>query len=163
MINKNKSRLVLSVDTEKLLRAKKISSVNNTTLSDAFIEAFDQYSYKLTDNITLSVEYIGKVAEGSEFWRVDIEFLEAKTGKWLRNSWYELYVSETYIEGLFSLPSSPRRRDIVDFAFRYIAKRFLTEKNNLPEEYGAFVSSRTKDLLIANRQVMWDELEKLKR
>lgn len=162
MINKNKTRLVLSVDTVKLKELKKRAIENNLTLSDYLVEsAVTQYFYKLTGDITLKVEYVGQAKPGSEFWRIDVEFLEARTGKWLRGSWYEVYVSETYIEDLFSLPTSPRPRDIVDFAFRFVAGRFEREGNALPKEYGAFISSRTQEILIDNRQIMWEELKKL--
>lgn len=163
MINKNKVRLVLSVDREKLNKIKKQAIDQGITLSDYVInESTKYYGYKFNEDINLYVEYIGEVKLGTEFWRVDVEFIEAKSGKWLRDMWYEVWVSQEYVEDSLRIPHSANKRDIVDFAFRFISQRYAENKNELPKEYGAFITQKNGVVLAKDRnELMWN-FEQLK-
>lgn len=152
MLGNNKVRLVISVDKDELQEVKRRISGINTTISEHLMKnTIKSYRFSLRDWITLKIDYIGEVQIGSECWRINIEFLEANTEKWLRDIWYEVWVSQEYVEDYFKMDRSPTDRDYADFAFRFIEKRYKECKNNLPKEFGVFITKETGKILVNGR------------
>lgn len=123
------------------------------------------YGYKFTPDITLKIEYTGKVSpdrNDREIYRINVKFIEAKTGKWLRDLWYEIWASVEYIEDELRLSKSPDKKELAEFGFRFVEKRYKENDNELPKEFGAFLTKKHGIKLANNRGEMWKYFDDLK-
>lgn len=146
----NKVRLQLFVSNEDARLLKQSAIEEGKTLSDHIVDSAETFTFNLTDFITCKISYVGEVKQHTEFWRIDIEFIETKTGYWLRSGWYEIWASHDFIADFLNLPldKSLNKKGIVQFAYQFISKRYIENNNELPKEYGAFCSKKTNIQLV---------------
>ena len=140
---RNKTRLQLFVSNEDAKLLKQSAIEGGTTLSNHIVETASIFTFQLTNHVTCKISYIGEVKSHTEFWRVDIELVETKTGYCLRYGWYEIWASQEYIEDFLKLSKSPDKKDIAQFAYLFISRRYKESNDELPKEYGAFCSNKT--------------------
>lgn len=140
-----KRRLTLFIDEEDVMDLKLSAVQKDKTLSQYLVDEGIKFTYNLTDNIVCVVGYIGEVKQGTDFWRVDVEFIDKSTGYYLRNGWYEIWASYEFIEDYLRLPSNKplNKQTIANFAFAFVTDRYNKNSNELPKEYGAFCSNKT--------------------
>lgn len=138
----NKVRLQIFVPYEDAKFLKQSAMEENKTLSNHIIDSAETFMFALTDSITCKISYINEVKEHTDFWRIDIEFIETKTGYWLRAGWYEIWASREYIEDFLKLSKSANKRDMAQFAYQFISKKYK-ERDSLPKEFGAFCTNKT--------------------
>lgn len=98
--------------------------------------------FALDDGIFYKIGYFGRIKPRFEVWRIDIDFME-KTGLKVRPNSYEIWVTEEFISDELHLPGSPNEQQIKTFARNFIEHRY-NEVGQIPSEYGAFCSNKTK-------------------
>jgi len=114
------------------------------------------FAYNFVDFCTLKIDKpIVSVKQGSEIIRIDINFIEKKTGKSLRIIPYELWVSQSYVEDQLRINFSPKEKEYAEFSFGFIECRYKENRNILPVEYGAFVTNKNGIRLAKSRDELW--------
>lgn len=149
----DKSRVTLFIPSDDAKQLKVNAAQQGTTLSDYVLNRAEVFEFPVNADIQLKVSHIGEVKQGTEFWRVDVKFIQTKTGALLRSNHYEIWASQDFIADY--LKTSPNkhiaRRDIAEFAFRLVLGRYQESNNELPKEYGAHCSRKTQVKLVKGR------------
>lgn len=140
-----KTRLQLFVSDEDARLLKQSAIEEGKSLSNHIVDSAEIFSFQLTDFITCKISYIGEVKAHTQFWRIDVDFIETKSGYSLRSSRYEIWASHDFIADFLKLPpdKSPNKKDIAQFAYQFISRRYIENNNKLPKEYGAYCSRKT--------------------
>lgn len=100
--------------------------------------------FSLSPSIAAHVTHFSPIAVGSELHRIIYEVYSdpsQPSGGLLK--FYEVWVSEEYIEDEKHLTHSVTEEEILDFANNHLLKRFKDSGNNVPVEKGAFLSKAT--------------------
>ncbi len=140
-----KTRIQILVPKEEASILKLSAFEWSRSLADHIVDSAQIFSFTLTDGIICKISHINEVKKHTDFWRIDIEFIESRTGYYLRSGWYELWASHEFIEDFLHLTSDKTltKIDIAQFAYQFISKRYKDNNNELPKEYGAFCSNET--------------------
>lgn len=146
----SKVRLQLFVSDEDARLLKQSAIEKGKSLSDHIVDSAETLFFQLTDFITCRISYIGEVKPHTQFWRIDVDFIETKSGYSLRSGWYEIWASHDFIADFLNLPpdKSLNKKGIAQFAYQFISKRYMENNNELPKEYGAFCSKKTNIQLV---------------
>lgn len=158
----SKIRLQIFVPDEDAKLLKQSAMEENKTLSNHIMDSAETFIFTLTKFITCKISYIDEVKKHTEFWRIDVEFIETKRGYWLREGWYEIWASQEYIEDFLMLSKSPNKRDIAQFAYQFISKRYK-RNNSLPKEFGAFCTRKTGVKLVNSSGALLSNFEDLNK
>ncbi len=162
-MNIAKQRLTLKITEEEIKRLKTQALSAGKTLSDFIVDEVSYYGFKFTDFCTLRIDKIIPIQQGSELMRIDIMFFESGSERVLRALWYELWVSQEYVEDQLRIQYPPTNKDYADFGFRFIANRYKENGNELPSEYGAFATNKTGIKLVKNRNELWNFYDSLSK
>lgn len=146
-----RQRITIFPDPQKAKDLKRQADETGKTLTD-YLSAPIYYGYDFTPHIKLAITYIGPIKQGCDVYRIDVEFRELNTDLNLRPLWYEVWVSEEYVEDEFHLVSGVTNHDLADFGFRYVSKRYKESGDELPKEFGVFISHTTGEKLAKSRE-----------
>lgn len=112
-----------------------------TLSKDLKARKIEQDDFELNDELGIRIDGISEVKRGSEFWRIDVDFIEIKTGYRMRVDTYEIWASAEFIEDYLHLSHPPSLPDLKEFAYKLLSKRY-EELGEIPGEYGSFCTNK---------------------
>ncbi len=149
------TRLSLRLDSKTIADLKQKAIAEGKSISQFIIDSKSYFDFDINEHISLRIDYIKPIKQGSELIRIDIFFRELGSERFLRGLWYELWVLQDCVEDELHTPASPKDIDFAEYAFRFILRRFKECENELPKEYGAFVVPRRTIKLANSRAELW--------
>src|SRR3990167_11363336 len=102
--------------------------------------------FTLSDTIGAHVIHFAPIAVGSEIYRVIYEVYSDLSKRNAILKEYEIWLSQTYVEDQDRLSHEATNEEILDYANRYLQKRYKFSGNNIPVESGAYLTNETGEV-----------------
>lgn len=102
-------------------------------------------SFELSKVISVYVDYFAPLAVGSSVFRVIYAIRETETNR--LHKFYEVWLSQEYVEDKKQLTSEANKEDILEYANDFLRKRYKESDNVIPDEGGAFLTNELGESL----------------